>query len=495
MLALAPSYPTFATGARVRRGVGDTAQAAGQAVSIGGTLGSAGVAVAVPAGLITAGTASLAIPLIGVGVAAVIGAIALWKNSGCGQTCVITGDDANKIEPYLQQNLAGYFAGPRTKASQEAALANFDYFWSYLLQACGQPALGNAGKRCISDRQAGACVWKQTDAGAASYPGVPAAGACWNWFNGYRDPIANDTGVVQGSPTLNDVVSQATGVQSSIPLLGGIDLTESFDTGCFTAGDLVGVMILRRGMSAFVPAGAPYFARQAPLVPTIINTIAGRAFEGGKYGVTRNVLGTNPVLRGSRMRRRGMGDVTYCSNNPPSGSQAAYLAANGIAYSIVDCGGTATPQGTNLGNQPITTIANPNTAPLVAPVYQAPTGIEDCVAMGLATSAGQACVARNTARRGRGGKRAHCEQPAIPDAAVHRERRRRMGSGRARRRLLVCRAIWRVCYIGVRTDCFLRSQRDSGNFCVRCCGCAGGGRGAAEFPEFNRLQFFATGGR
>ena len=157
-------------------------------------------------------------------------------------------------------------------------------------------------------------------------------------------------------------------------------------------------MILRRGMSALVPAGAPYFGRQAPLVPTIINTIAGRAFEGGKYGVTRNVLGTNPVLRGSRMRRRGMGDVTYCSNNPPSGSQAAYLAANGIAYSIVDCGGTATPQGTNLGNQPITTIANPNTAPLVAPVYQAPTGIEDCVAMGLATSAGQACVARNTAR-------------------------------------------------------------------------------------------------
>jgi hypothetical protein len=220
ILQLAPvGFPAM------RRGVGDAASEAAQFTSIGGTLGSAGVAVAVPAGLISAGTASLAIPLIGVGVAAVIAAIAVWKNSGCGQTCIITGDDANKIEPLLQQNLAGYFAGPRTVASQQAALANFDYFWSYLLQACGQPSLGNAGKRCISDRQAGACTWKQTAAGAASYPGVPQAGQCWNWFNGYRDPIANDTGVVQGSPTLNDVVSQVSGVQSSIPVLGGIDLT------------------------------------------------------------------------------------------------------------------------------------------------------------------------------------------------------------------------------------------------------------------------------
>ena len=223
MLALAPSYPAFVS--RARRGVGDAAQDAAQAASIGGTLASGGVAVAVPAGLITAGTASLAIPIIGVGVAAVIGAIAIWKNSGCGQTCIITGDDANKIEPYLQQNLAGYFAGPRTVASQQAALANFDYFWSYLEQACGNTALGNAGKRCISDRQAGACVWKQTASGAASYPGVPAEGACWNWFNGYRSPIENDPGVVQGSPTLNDVISQVAGVQSSIPMVGGLDLT------------------------------------------------------------------------------------------------------------------------------------------------------------------------------------------------------------------------------------------------------------------------------
>lgn len=134
-------------------------------------------------------------------------------------------------------------------------------------------------------------------------------------------------------------------------------------------------MILRRGVGAIVPAGAPYFPRQAPLVPTIINTIAGREFEGGRYGVTANPFGTNPVRKGSRMRRRGMGDVQYCANNPPSADQVAYLSSHGIAYSIVPCGGIPTPQGTNLGNQPLT----PTTITPVAPVYTPiDTGVENC---------------------------------------------------------------------------------------------------------------------
>lgn len=179
--------------ARSSCGLGDTAQEAAQLTSIGGSVAAGTVGVLGSSGAIAASTASLAVPLIGVGVAAVIGAIALIKNSGCGQTCIITADDANKIEPYLQANLKGYFEGPRTVASQQAALQNFDYFWNYLQQACGNPQLGNAGKRCITDRQAGACVWHQTS--QSPYPGTPQPGDCWNWFNGYRDPIANDPGV------------------------------------------------------------------------------------------------------------------------------------------------------------------------------------------------------------------------------------------------------------------------------------------------------------
>ena len=169
--------PTF-----MRRGFGDAATEAAQVTQMGGTLASATIGTLSATG--TVALPALTIPLIGAGVAAVTVAIALIKNSGCGDTCIIASNDANKIEPLLQQNAAAYLAGPRTVSSQQQALANFDQIWAALVQACSNPALGNAGKRCISDRQASSCKWQGAD------------GSCWNWFIGYRDPIANDLNVV-----------------------------------------------------------------------------------------------------------------------------------------------------------------------------------------------------------------------------------------------------------------------------------------------------------
>jgi len=183
---------------RGSRGIGDAASEAAQAVSLGGSLANGTIGtIAAASGFttISASTAALATGLIGVGVAAVMVAIALIKSSGCGQTCIIASNDANKIEPLLEANLDGYFQGPRTTASQDQALANFDQIWNALFQACSNAALGNAGKRCISDRQSGSCKWKQTQEGYNKhpYPGVPKPGECWDWFAGYRAPIANDT--------------------------------------------------------------------------------------------------------------------------------------------------------------------------------------------------------------------------------------------------------------------------------------------------------------
>ena len=148
--------------------------------------------------------ATAAVPLLGLGpvglaidagIAAVTVAIETIMNSGCGQTCIVSTQFANQAEAALQQNIAAYFAlpTPRSTVDQAAALANFDQFWAWLQQQCATVS-GSAGQRCITDRQAGACVWKQT---AAALPpwGTPPAGACWNWFNGYRDPIANDKNV------------------------------------------------------------------------------------------------------------------------------------------------------------------------------------------------------------------------------------------------------------------------------------------------------------
>jgi hypothetical protein len=134
-----------------------------------------------------------------------IGIASLFK--GCGATCTQATQIANQVGTLLQQNVDHYLAQPiHYQSVQQAALLVFDQTWQALLQACGQPQLQAAGQRCISDRQQGACVWKaspggwtQDSTGKWSYHGAGASGsgdACWNWFVGYRSPIANDPTVV-----------------------------------------------------------------------------------------------------------------------------------------------------------------------------------------------------------------------------------------------------------------------------------------------------------
>ena len=154
-------------------------------------------------------SATAAIPIIGAALAgATILAAYLIKNSGCGQTCIVTSQWANQAEAALKQNLAAYLAlpSPRPSSARDVALANFDAVWKTLEQQCGQPGTGDAGKRCISDRQAGACKWKDSQ------------GKCFNWFSGYRDPIANDTDVVASSD-LSSLVSSVGSVLDGGALL------------------------------------------------------------------------------------------------------------------------------------------------------------------------------------------------------------------------------------------------------------------------------------
>jgi hypothetical protein len=184
--------------------MGDAAGTA-QGVEVAGSTATpvvsavAGSSVASILGVSTA----VAIPIIGAAIAGVTFLVAdLIKNSGCGQTCIETSQWANQAEPILRQNIQAYFSNPapRSQSQQNAALANFDTVWARLVQMCSDPSTGDAGKRCISDRQAGACTWKQSTAWVSlNIPGEPQPGQCWNWFNGYRDPIANDPNVVPDS--------------------------------------------------------------------------------------------------------------------------------------------------------------------------------------------------------------------------------------------------------------------------------------------------------
>jgi len=196
------------------RGFGD-AKSTAQNVAVGGSLAASGAtavlgSIAASGGTILGLSASALVPVVGPIIsAAVMGLQTLIANSGCGQTCIVTSQWANQAAAKLQQVLDGYFAlpAPRTQAQQAVALAAFDSVWQTLQAQCGQPGTGDAGVRCITDRQAGACTWKQKY--APVYPGEPNVGECWNWFNGYRDPIAQD-------PTVPDPVTDVASSVSSI---------------------------------------------------------------------------------------------------------------------------------------------------------------------------------------------------------------------------------------------------------------------------------------
>lgn len=194
-------------------------------------------------------------------------ASALGIGQGCGQTCITASNYANQAEPLLRQNLNTYLAlpAPRTISEQQSALSIFDQVWAGLQQVCGNPALNDAGKRCISDRQQGACTWKVSPgAGCSSsqptcwtqdangnwtLQGNGPAGsgsACWNWFLGYRDPIANDPSVVP-DPVASTTTTTTAGASSLIPSSVASSLTASgIDPTLLLvgAGALVLVMVM-----------------------------------------------------------------------------------------------------------------------------------------------------------------------------------------------------------------------------------------------------------
>ncbi len=206
-------------------GLGDAAQTVGQ---VGSAAGPVVVAAAVPAVAAALGiSVAIAAPVVGAVFAGILFGVEAILHSGCGQTCVATSQWANEAELLLQQNIAKYFSlGVRTATDRQSALNIFDAVWAGLVQRCSQPGLSTAGRNCVEDRRAGACKW-HADADSR-YPGGPKRGDCWNWFNGYRDPIAHDNGVVSSSSAVVSALSASlpggSGSLGVLALIGGLVL-------------------------------------------------------------------------------------------------------------------------------------------------------------------------------------------------------------------------------------------------------------------------------
>lgn len=154
-------------------------------------VGVAGSAVAggIEAGsMIGLGLSVAWIPVIGAAVAAVTLGIHFFLNRPSARQKVIATKDVEEVERRMVANRDAYLSGPRTKASQMVALQNYDALWNWLKsdQLCGNPELGDAGRRCIAERE-------------HENPEVR-----WDYQQFYRDPIATDAQVID-SPIPNSI--------------------------------------------------------------------------------------------------------------------------------------------------------------------------------------------------------------------------------------------------------------------------------------------------
>lgn len=121
------------------------------------------------------------IPVIGPAIAAVTFGISKLFGNKAGKQKVAATQVVEEATRAMEENLRAFESGPRTLASKAQALANFDAAWNYIVEMCGNPELGDAGVRCISERQRGSS--------ATCY--VNGRQTTCDLFKLFKDPIQN----------------------------------------------------------------------------------------------------------------------------------------------------------------------------------------------------------------------------------------------------------------------------------------------------------------
>lgn len=192
--------------------LGDTTQTAGAIANTASA--SVATVAAINAGLIHSATLTAWIPVIGGVVAGVTLAIGLLAARKGPKQKRATTAIVNEIEPQLQANRDGYFAGPRTVSSRQQALNNFDAGWAYIVDQCGIDQMGTPGNWCIEDRMP---VGQIQPAHGGRGPWV--GNGKWNWFAYYRDPIEQDIPVPDPVDPVTNILSGNIFAGSNTPML------------------------------------------------------------------------------------------------------------------------------------------------------------------------------------------------------------------------------------------------------------------------------------
>lgn len=168
---------------------------AGSLYGVGSAAAAAGAATAGGSGVLAAAGGPWGLAVMG-GMMATQ-AIVSWITAR-GRRKVAATQIVDEAERHLVANLEAFEGGG---LSQQQALQNFDQVWNQVLASCGDPSLGDPGRRCISERQ---------------------AGGEWDWFARYRTPIASAQ--VETSVFGSSYVSDGPSGGSLLPLVAAAAL-------------------------------------------------------------------------------------------------------------------------------------------------------------------------------------------------------------------------------------------------------------------------------
>ena len=104
--------------------------------------------------------------------------VMIQRNRASGAQKVGATNIVNDVERQMQSNLAAWNESTKYATEQRIALETYDKLWDYLTspEGCGNAALGDAGRFCISER---------------------SPEGQWPYKIYYRDPIENDPDVKQ----------------------------------------------------------------------------------------------------------------------------------------------------------------------------------------------------------------------------------------------------------------------------------------------------------
>lgn len=167
-----------------------------QQINAGAALGGAGL-LAILGPSAAAGPIGLAVAGGVVAIQALSGKIS-HLISGCGSSCTQATSIVNEADTYVQQIASAYWQTPiRPKVFQQWTLDQIEGIFQQIRNLCDPGKLGDAGRRCISERlvRGGSAPWCPTGTGC-------------DWYTVTYDPIANDAGVTP-DPGPEQLVSSA----------------------------------------------------------------------------------------------------------------------------------------------------------------------------------------------------------------------------------------------------------------------------------------------